>query len=102
MTLFPASSLRQMRQPGCLAWFSARPGAARVPDKFRDRALSLDSIRAAAAAAILGPALVIPAHYDGWAHFSEGRDDLIRAFDDAGQSAQLRPVDHGTWIALKP
>ncbi len=77
-------------------------GAARVPSKFRDRALSLDSIRAAAAAAILGPALVIPAHYDGWAHFSEGRDDLIRAFDDAGQSGQLRPVDHGTWIALKP
>jgi hypothetical protein len=48
----------------------------------------------------LDPALVIPAHYDGWAHFSEGRDDLVRAFDDAGQSAQLRLGDHGTWIPL--
>jgi L-ascorbate metabolism protein UlaG (beta-lactamase superfamily) len=75
-------------------------GAARVRTKFRGRALSLDSIRAAAAAAILDPALVIPAHYDGWAHFSEGRDDLVRAFDDAGQSAQLRLGDHGTWIPL--
>ena len=77
-------------------------GAARVPDKFRDRALSLDSVRAAAAAAIVGPAVIIPAHYDGWAHFSEGRDDLARAFDDAGLSAQLRLRDHGTWVPLKP
>ena len=77
-------------------------GAARVPGKFRDRALSLDGIRAAAAAAILGPVDVIPAHYDGWAHFSEGRDDIVRAFDDAGLGAQLRLGDHGTWIPFKP
>jgi L-ascorbate metabolism protein UlaG (beta-lactamase superfamily) len=76
-------------------------GAARVPGKFRDRALSLDSIRAAAAAAILGPAVVIPAHYDGWAHFSEGRADLARSFDDAGLTEQLRLGDHGTWIPLR-
>jgi L-ascorbate metabolism protein UlaG (beta-lactamase superfamily) len=75
-------------------------GAARVQDKFRGRALSLDSVRAAAAAAILGPAAVIPAHYDGWAHFSEGRADLARAFDDAGLAARLRLSDHGTWIPL--
>jgi L-ascorbate metabolism protein UlaG (beta-lactamase superfamily) len=71
-----------------------------VEGKFRDRALSLDSIRAAAAAGILGPAAVIPAHYDGWAHFKEGRADLARAFDDAGLTAQLRLTDHGTWIPL--
>ena len=76
-------------------------GAARVPARFRNRALSLDSIRAAAAAAILGPAVIIPAHYDGWTHFSEGRDDLVRAFDDAGLTARLRLVDHGTWIPLR-
>jgi L-ascorbate metabolism protein UlaG (beta-lactamase superfamily) len=75
-------------------------GAARVQSKFGDRALSLDSIRAAAAAAILGPVAVIPAHYDGWAHFSEGRSELVRAFDDAGLSAQLRAVDHGMWVPL--
>jgi len=76
-------------------------GAARVPGKFRDRPLTLDSIRAAAAAAVLGPAVIIPAHYDGWAHFSEGRADLARAFDDAGLTAQLRLSDHGTWIPLR-
>src|SRR5580693_3115975 len=72
-------------------------GAARVPGKFRDRALSLDGIRTAAAAAILGPVDVIPAHYDGWAHFSEGRDGIVR-----GLGAQLRLSDHGTWIPLEP
>ena len=76
-------------------------GAARVPGKFRDRALSLDGIRTAAAAAILGPVGVIPAHYDGWAHFSEGRYGIVRGFDDAGLGAQLRLSDHGTWIPLK-
>jgi L-ascorbate metabolism protein UlaG (beta-lactamase superfamily) len=76
-------------------------GAARVPGKFRDRALSLDSIRAAAAAAVLGAGVVVPAHYDGWAHFSEGRDDLARAFDDAGLAPRLRLTAHGTWIPLR-
>ena len=38
----------------------------------------------------------------GWTHFSEGRDDLVRAFDDAGLTARLRLVDHGTWIPLRP
>ena len=75
-------------------------GAARVESKFRNRALSLDSIRAAAATAILGPTVTIPAHYDGWAHFTEGREDLARAFDDAGLTGQLRLTDHGTWIPL--
>jgi L-ascorbate metabolism protein UlaG (beta-lactamase superfamily) len=75
-------------------------GAARVAGKFRDRPLSMDSIRAAAAAAILGAPVVVPAHYDGWAHFTEGRDDLARAFDEAGLSAPLHLREHGTWIPL--
>jgi L-ascorbate metabolism protein UlaG (beta-lactamase superfamily) len=77
-------------------------GAARVQGKFRERAVSLDSIRAAAAAAVLGSAVVIPAHYDGWAHFTEGRGDLLRAFDDAGLGARLRLRDHGSWVPLEP
>ncbi|MFE7707623.1 MBL fold metallo-hydrolase [Streptomyces sp. NPDC057486] len=75
-------------------------GAARIPGKFRERAVSLDSIRAAAAAAILGAPVTIPAHYDGWAHFTEGRDAIERAFDDAGLTAVLRVADHGTWLPL--
>jgi len=75
-------------------------GAARVPGKFRDRPVSMDSIRAAAAAAVLGAPLVIPAHYDGWAHFTEGRADLARAFDDAGLGGLLPHAEHGSWVPL--
>ncbi|WP_061003244.1 MBL fold metallo-hydrolase [Mycolicibacterium mucogenicum] len=77
-------------------------GAARVPGKFRTRAVSLDSIRTAAAAAVLGAPVNIPVHYDGWAHFTEGRDAITRAFDDAGLTAALRIADHGTWLSLQP
>lgn len=75
-------------------------GAARVVGKFRGRPLSLDSIRAAAATAILGVPLVLAAHYDGWAHFSENREDLARAFDEAGLAGRLRAPEHGTWVPL--
>jgi L-ascorbate metabolism protein UlaG (beta-lactamase superfamily) len=77
-------------------------GAARVPAKFRGRALTLDSRRAAAAAAVLGVGIVVPAHYDGWAHFSEGLADVESAFDDAGLSSVLKVVPHGTWVPCGP
>lgn len=76
-------------------------GRARVEGKFRGRPLSLDGVRAAAVADILGASIVLPAHYDGWLHFSEGRDAIERAFDDSGLSARLRLVDHGTWVPLR-
>jgi L-ascorbate metabolism protein UlaG (beta-lactamase superfamily) len=76
-------------------------GAARVPAKFGGRPLTFDSRRAAAAAAVLDADLVIPAHYDGWAHFSEGLADLELAFHEAGLSALLRAAPHGTWTHVR-
>lgn len=76
-------------------------GRASVEGKFRGRPLSLDGVRAAAVAAVLGAPLVLPAHYDGWLHFSEGRDAVERAFDEAGLSARLGLADHGTWVSLR-
>ncbi|GGY98996.1 hypothetical protein GCM10010300_48630 [Streptomyces olivaceoviridis] len=75
-------------------------GAARVPAKFDGRPLSLDSRRAAAAAAVLGAEVVVPAHYDGWAHFSEGLPEIELAFHEAGLSSLLRVAPHGTWVPL--
>ncbi|MEU9454493.1 MBL fold metallo-hydrolase [Streptomyces sp. NPDC048277] len=77
-------------------------GAARVPGKFRERPVSLDSVRAAAAAAVLGAPVNIPAHYTGWAHFTEGREAIEHAFDDAGLTPVLAIADHGTWLPLTP
>jgi L-ascorbate metabolism protein UlaG (beta-lactamase superfamily) len=75
-------------------------GAARVPAKERGRPLTLTSARAAAAAEVLGAKVVIPAHVDGWAHFSEGADEFAAAFDQAGIGSVLRVAAHGEWIDL--
>jgi L-ascorbate metabolism protein UlaG (beta-lactamase superfamily) len=77
-------------------------GAARVPSRERGRPLMLTGERAGAAAAVLGAPIVIPAHYDGWAHFTEGRAEIDRAFDDAGLSGLLRGVDHGSGSRCRP
>ncbi|PWI19357.1 Zn-dependent hydrolase [Streptomyces sp. Act143] len=75
-------------------------GAARVPAKFDGRPLSMDGRRTAAAAAVLGADVVVPAHYDGWTHFSEGLDDIRTAFREAGLSSLLHTPPHGSWVAL--
>ncbi|HTF55332.1 MAG TPA: MBL fold metallo-hydrolase [Pseudonocardia sp.] len=73
-------------------------GAARVPTKERARPLTLTSARAAAAAELLDARVVIPSHYRGWAHFTEGEGDLRAAFDDAGFSHVLHIGEMGQWI----
>jgi len=45
--------------------------------------------------------VVIPAHVDGWAHFSEGPAEFAAAFDQAGIKRVLRTATHGEWIDLK-
>ncbi|OBK51646.1 MBL fold metallo-hydrolase [Mycobacterium sp. 1081908.1] len=75
-------------------------GAASVPAKEHGRPLTLTSARAAAAAEVLGAKAVIPAHVDGWAHFSEGADEFASAFDQAGIAGVLRLAAHGEWIDL--
>ncbi len=75
-------------------------GAATVPAKERGRPLTLTSARAAAAAEVLGAKVVIPAHVDGWAHFSEGADEFAAAFDATGIGDVLRVAAHGEWIDL--
>jgi L-ascorbate metabolism protein UlaG (beta-lactamase superfamily) len=73
-------------------------GAARVPKKERGRPLTMTGQRAAAAAEVLGARLVIPAHVDGWKHFSEGVGEFGVAFDESGILDLLAVVPHGEWI----
>ncbi|MEU8837500.1 MBL fold metallo-hydrolase [Streptomyces sp900116325] len=59
-------------------------GAPRFPILFDGAPIVLDSAQAADAAQILGARRVVPVHYDSWAHFTEGHDELVAAFTDAG------------------
>lgn len=73
-------------------------GAARVPSKQRVRPLTLTSERAAAAAELLEARVVVPAHYRGWSHFSEGEEELRTSFDDAGYTGTLHIAEPGHWV----
>ncbi|MDQ0957357.1 L-ascorbate metabolism protein UlaG (beta-lactamase superfamily) [Streptomyces sp. B4I13] len=53
------------------------------------RLLTLDSALGAQAARILGARRVVPAHYDSWAHFQEGRKEIEAAFSEAGLADRL-------------
>ncbi|WP_335939842.1 MBL fold metallo-hydrolase [Streptomyces sp. PTD5-9] len=64
-------------------------GAPRFPVLFDGACIVLDSAQAAEAAAILDARRVVPVHYDGWAHFTEGRDQLLAAFTAAGLADRL-------------
>jgi L-ascorbate metabolism protein UlaG (beta-lactamase superfamily) len=66
-------------------------GSARVPTKFDGRPLSLDGRGTAAAAAVLGAAIVVPAHYDGWEHFTEGRAEIELALQRPASPACCEP-----------
>ncbi len=59
-------------------------GAPRFPVLFDGALIVLDSVQAADAARILRARRVVPVHCDGWAHFTEGRAELVTAFTDAG------------------
>lgn len=59
-------------------------GAPRFTEVFDGEVIVLDSAQAAQAAKILDAHRVVPVHYDSWAHFTEGRDDLVAAFTAAG------------------
>ncbi|MEU8382748.1 MBL fold metallo-hydrolase [Streptosporangium sp. NPDC048865] len=64
-------------------------GAPRFPALFEGALIVLDSVQAAEAAGILDARRVVPVHYDGWAHFTEGRDELVAAFTAAGLADRL-------------
>ncbi len=64
-------------------------GAPRIPVVFDGAPIVLDSAQAAEAAKILGARRVVPVHYDSWAHFTEGRDELVAAFTAAGLADRL-------------
>jgi L-ascorbate metabolism protein UlaG (beta-lactamase superfamily) len=62
--------------------------------------LTLTSAEAAEAAAILGARHIVPLHFEGWAHFSQGRDTLVEAFEQASLTDRLHLLDPGAQVSL--
>lgn len=62
--------------------------------------LTLDAGRAVAVARLWPEALVVPVHADGWAHFTEPVDAVVRAFADAGLADRLHVLVPGEETVL--
>jgi L-ascorbate metabolism protein UlaG (beta-lactamase superfamily) len=59
-------------------------GGVSVPYRFDGAYLTLSADRAVEATRILGVRAVVPVHFEGWGHFTQGADHLRAAFDAAG------------------
>lgn len=62
--------------------------------------LTLTSDQAAAAASLLDAGHVVPVHFEGWAHFSQGRASLEAAFAAAGLLNRTHLLEPGQRIVL--
>jgi L-ascorbate metabolism protein UlaG (beta-lactamase superfamily) len=49
----------------------------------------MTSEEAVEAAKAFTDAVIVPTHFEGWAHFSEGKDAILRAFRAAGMESRL-------------
>jgi L-ascorbate metabolism protein UlaG (beta-lactamase superfamily) len=63
--------------------------------------LTLTADEAVTAARALPGAVVVPLHFEGWAHFSESRSDIERAFAAAGLGHRLRWPIPGQALELR-
>jgi L-ascorbate metabolism protein UlaG (beta-lactamase superfamily) len=75
-------------------------GAVQLPRRFGGAYLTLSSDWAAQAAKILAAPTVIPLHYEGWAHFTQGADALRATFAGNGIADRLTLVASGAKAAV--
>ncbi len=62
--------------------------------------LTLTSAQAAQATVVLGARHVVPLHFEGWAHFSQGRDTLDTAFTTTGLRDRLHMLELGQRVTI--
>ena len=62
--------------------------------------LTLTSADAAEAARVLGSPETVPLHFEGWAHFTQGRDTLEPAFERSSLAECLHLLEPGQAIEL--
>ena len=74
-------------------------GAARVPEVGPFH-LTMTANEAVQAAKVFSQATIVPLHFEGWAHFSEGRNEIHLAFSAAGVANRLRWPEAGQAIEI--
>ena len=67
-------------------------GAAKTRGAFH---LTMDANDAIDTAHAFPGAMIVPLHYEGWAHFSQSGDDLVQSFKALGIGARLRLLEPG-------
>jgi L-ascorbate metabolism protein UlaG (beta-lactamase superfamily) len=75
-------------------------GAVRFPWLTGRARYTFDAREAVEVARLTRPRQVIPIHTGGWTHFSEGPDELRRAFAEAGLAGRLRFPEPGLALEL--
>jgi L-ascorbate metabolism protein UlaG (beta-lactamase superfamily) len=75
-------------------------GGVSLPHRFDGAYLTLSADAAALAAEVLGVRAVVPVHFEGWAHFTQGADELRAAFTAAGIADRLVVPEPGASVSL--
>jgi len=75
-------------------------GAARVPEVGPFH-LTMTAAEAVEAARAFPNSVIIPIHFEGWAHFSEGRKEIVNAFAEAKLENRIRWLEPGRAIDIE-
>lgn len=76
-------------------------GAAKSPRLLGDALLTLDSDGASAAAKLLPDAQIVPVHFRGWSHFTQGGDAIRTSFAAPTLRDRLHLLAPGESVALR-
>jgi L-ascorbate metabolism protein UlaG (beta-lactamase superfamily) len=75
-------------------------GGVSLPQRFDGAYLTLSADAAAQAAEVLGARAVVPVHFEGWTHFTQGAAELRAAFDAAGIADRLVVPEPGGNVSV--
>lgn len=75
-------------------------GAVQLPTRFDGAYLTLSSDRAAIATELLDARAIVPVHFEGWTHFTQGLPQIRAAFAGYGLSERLVAAEPGQTVSV--
>lgn len=75
-------------------------GAVQIPTRFDGAFLTLSSERGAIATELLGARAVVPVHFEGWTHFTQGLPQIRAAFAGYGLTQRLVAAEPGETVSV--